>query len=177
MSGAAAFPARPVLGRLERGLARLGSTLSWLNLGVVLLMWIIVLLRYAANTGSIALQDTVVYAHATVFMLGAAYGLQREAHVRVDISHQRFSERGKALADLWGTLLFLLPFCVFLLVISYRYVAGSWAIWEGPKDAGGLPGVFLLKTLIPASALLLATQGLVNLVRLIDRLRTGRCAG
>jgi TRAP-type mannitol/chloroaromatic compound transport system permease small subunit len=119
-----------------------------------------VVLRYGLNLGSIALQESITYLHAMVFMLGAAYTLQRNEHVRVDIFYQRFSERRKALVDVAGTLLFLIPCCFFIFWVSLDYVAAAWSIHEGSREAGGLPAVFLLKTLIPITAVLLGLQGL-----------------
>lgn len=156
---------------VENGIDRLGRGVSWLNLGVVLLTTCSVVLRYGFGQGSIALQDAVLYAHSAAFLVGFSYALKRDAHVRVDIFYQRFSMRGRAFADLLGTILFLLPFCIFLIIVSYSYVVASWAYWEGPKDAGGLPGVFLLKTLIPLSGFLLAMQGMVYVFRSLAVLR------
>ncbi|HKJ76050.1 MAG TPA: TRAP transporter small permease subunit, partial [Gammaproteobacteria bacterium] len=120
----------------------------------------VVVLRYLFDTGWIALQESITYLHALVFMVGAAYTLKHDGHVRVDILYRRFGPRGQAAVDLAGTLLLLLPVCGFILVASWDYVAESWALREGSREAGGLPGVFLLKTVIPVMAVLLALQGL-----------------
>ena len=127
---------------------------------MVVLTFVIVVLRYGFNIGSIALQESVTYLHAMVFLLGAAYTLRRDEHVRVDIFYQRFSERRKALVDVAGTLLFLIPCCFYIFWVSLDYVEASWSIYEGSREAGGLPAVFLLKSLIPLTAALLGLQGL-----------------
>jgi TRAP-type mannitol/chloroaromatic compound transport system permease small subunit len=151
----------------------LGRAVSWLTLGVVGLMFAVVVLRYALDFGSLAMQESVLWLHAIVFLIGASYALRHDAHVRVDILYQRWSPRGRALADLAGTLFLLLPFCTFLVYISLDYVGSAWSIREGSKDAGGLPGVFLLKTLIPISGVLLVLQGIAIVVRKVRVLRGG----
>jgi TRAP-type mannitol/chloroaromatic compound transport system permease small subunit len=132
---------------------------------MVLVTFVVVVLRYAFDFGSIALQESVTYMHATLFMLGAAYTLQQNGHVRVDILYQRFSPRGRAWVDLLGTLLLLVPVCVFLLVSASGYVYESWHVLEGSREAGGIPGVWLLKTLILVMPVLMLVQGLVWVLR------------
>jgi len=152
------------LHRLSTALGRIaetvGNTAAWLALALVLVTFAVVVLRYLFQLGSIAMQESILYLHASLFLLGAAYTLNRDGHVRVDIFYRGFSPRGKALVDLVGALLLLLPVCTFLLWVSWDYVASAWALREGSPEAGGLPFVYLLKTLIPLAALLLALQGL-----------------
>lgn len=148
----------------------IGRAVAWLTFGMVLTTFAVVLLRYLFNSGSIAVQESITYMHALVFMLGAAYTLQQDGHVRVDILYRRASLRQRAIIDLAGTLFLLLPVCGFILFISWEYVAASWSLLEGSREAGGLPGVFLLKSAIPLMALLLVLQGLANLVRDLNRL-------
>ncbi len=143
---------------------------------MVLVTFLIVMLRYVFDTGWIAMQESVVYMHGLVFMLGAAYALGRDAHVRVDIFYRRWGPRGRALTDLLGTLLLLLPSCVFILWVGWDYVAGSWAVREGSREAGGLPGVFLYKGLILAMPALLILQGVAWAARAALVL-SGRVAG
>ena len=148
-----------------------GRVIAWLTLGTVMLTFTVVVLRYGFDTGSIAMQETVSYLHAAVFMLGAAYTLKHDGHVRVDIVYRRLSARGQAMVNLLGTLLLLLPVCVFILTSSWEYVAVSWNLREGSQEAGGLDAVFLLKTAIPAMAVLLMLQGIAiaihNLLQLL----------
>jgi len=150
---------------LDRLAEKTGRIISWLTLAMVLTTVSIVILRYLFNSGSIALQESVTYLHATVFMLGAAYTLKHDAHVRVDIIYQTLTPRARAWVDLLGTLLLLLPVCLFILYSSMGYVSAAWAIQEGSREAGGLDGVFLLKTAIPAMAVLLLLQGCSMLLR------------
>jgi TRAP-type mannitol/chloroaromatic compound transport system permease small subunit len=150
---------------LDRLAETTGRLLAWLTLAMVLTTATIVILRYLFNSGSIALQESVTYLHATVFMLGAAYTLKHDAHVRVDIIYQKLTPRGRAWVDLLGTLLLLFPVCLFMLYSSLDYVASSWAIQEGSREAGGLDGVYLLKTAMPVMAILLLLQGCSMLLR------------
>ena len=144
---------------------RVGRSIAWLALAMVLTTFVVVVLRYAFDGGSIALQESITYMHAVLFMLGAAYTLQRNGHVRVDIFYQRFSRRGRAWVDLLGTLILLLPVAVFILLSSWGYVLESWHIREGSREAGGIPFVYLLKTLLLLLPLLLTLQGVVWLLR------------
>jgi TRAP-type mannitol/chloroaromatic compound transport system permease small subunit len=142
-----------------------GRVVAWLALAMVLVTFLVVVLRYGFDSGSIALQESITYMHAILFMLGAAYTLQQNGHVRVDIFYQRFSRRGRAWVDLLGTLLLLVPVCLFILASSWGYVADSWAVMEGSQEAGGLPYVYWLKTLMVAMPLLLLLQGIIWLLR------------
>jgi TRAP-type mannitol/chloroaromatic compound transport system permease small subunit len=142
-----------------------GRTVAWLTLAMVVVTFLVVVLRYVFQMGSIAVQESILYMHAVVFLCGAAFTLKREGHVRVDIFYRGMSPRGRALVDLIGVLLFLLPTCVFILVVSWRYVSESWQVMEGSREAGGLPGVFLLKTTILIMATLLVLQGIAQLLK------------
>lgn len=144
---------------LDRFAEATGRIIAWLTLCMVLITFSVVIMRYLFQSGSIALQESVSYLHACVFMLGAAYTLKHDGHVRVDILYQRYSARTRAWIDLLGTLLLLFPVCLFILFSSLEYVTASWSIQEGSREAGGLDGVFLLKTTIPVMAVLLLLQG------------------
>jgi TRAP-type mannitol/chloroaromatic compound transport system permease small subunit len=151
--------------RVDALIRHIGELAAWLSLAMVLITFTVVLLRYAFDLGSISLQESVTYMHATLFMLGIAYTLGRDAHVRVDIFYERLSRRGRAQVDLIGTLLLLIPVCVLILWLGWEYVAESWRVKEASREAGGLPAVYLLKTLILMMPLLLLLQGLVYAVR------------
>lgn len=143
----------------------LGRGVAWLTAVMALTTTYIVISRALFNTGSVATQDSVTYMHALVLMCAAAYTLRCDGHVRVDIFYRRYSPLQKAWLDALGVLLLLLPFCAFTIVVSWNYVASAWAIREGSVDAGGIPGVFILKTLIPLNAATLALQGLADMMR------------
>jgi TRAP-type mannitol/chloroaromatic compound transport system permease small subunit len=145
---------------------------------MVLVTFLIVVLRYVFDMGWIWMQESVLWMHAAVFMLAAAYTLNRDEHVRVDIFYRGLDPRRRALVDVLGTLLLLLPMMLFLFVSSLDYVGNSWVRGEGSREAGGLPfpAVPLLKSLIPLTAGLLILQGVANLLvdcsRLLGRERT-----
>lgn len=143
----------------------IGRSIAWLTLAMVLITFLVVILRYTFSLGWIAMQESVIYLHATVFMLGAAYTLKQNGHVRVDIFYEKMSSRARAWVDLSGALLLLTPFCLFIIVFSWNYVSLSWSLLEGSKDAGGIPAVFLLKTTIPIMAVLLMLQGIAQALR------------
>ena len=153
-----------VLRRLADGLDRLsqvtGEAVSWLTLFMVIVTCIVVVLRYVFDLGWIWLQESVTWMHSTVFMIGAAYTLQREEHVRVDILYRNMSVHKQAWVNLLGTLFLLLPTTLLILFSSLEYVSSSWRYQEVSQEAGGLPALYLLKAMIPLAASLLSLQGL-----------------
>jgi len=151
--------------RIDRLTAVIGRAAAWLVLVVVVLQFALVVARYVFGLGSVWLTETVVYAHAAMFMLAAAWTLQAGGHVRVDVFYADASARTKALIDLIGALLFLLVFMLVLIWLSVPYAARSWAILEHSQEASGLPIVFALKTLIPLFAVLMGLQGLAQAIR------------
>lgn len=148
-----------------------GRAIAWLLLIMVLATLLVVVLRYALNRGGIVLQETVLYLHATTLMLGIPYALKHDAHVRVDLVYSRLGPRGRTVINLLGHLLFLVPVSLAILVFSQNYVVNAWRILEGSPEVGGLPAVFLLKTLIPLMAVLLLLQGLAEITRCVLALR------
>lgn len=145
--------------------AWLGRVLAWLTLLMVLLTGAVVLLRYAFGIGATAMQELTLYAHAMVFMGAAAWALQRDAHVRVDIFFRRMSARRQALVDMTGGLFFLLPVCLFLAWNCWDYVAASWARNERSADAGGLPWVYLQKSIILLLVGTLLLQAIAQVIK------------
>lgn len=143
----------------------IGKSISWFTLIMVLVMFGIVVMRYIFNEGSIAGQESVMYMHALVFMLGAAFTLKRDKHVRVDIFYSKMSKRNKALTNFLGNLLLLLPVCIFILWSSWDYVIEAWRIKESSREAGGLPWIYLLKTSIIMMSALLILQAFANMLR------------
>ncbi|MEJ2467115.1 MAG: TRAP transporter small permease subunit [Candidatus Thiodiazotropha sp.] len=151
----------------------LGSAVSWLSLLMVLVTFIIVVLRYAFDLGWIWLQESVTFMHAALFLIGAAYTLKHEGHVRVDIFYRKFTPRTRAWVDLGGALFLLLPVCLFIFSVSWGYVVQSWELNEGSREAGGLDGVYLLKSLMLVMAGLLVLQGLSQAMRRLISLLQG----
>jgi TRAP-type mannitol/chloroaromatic compound transport system permease small subunit len=157
--------AEHVAAAIDRAVAAIGRAAAWCCLYVVLAEFAVVVLRYAFGLGSIRLQESVLYAHAALFMLAAAWTLQVGGHVRVDIFYAQAKPRTRAMVDLVGTIVFLFPVATAIAVLSLPYVARSWAILEHSREASGLPFVYLLKTLIPLFALLIGLQGIAQAIR------------
>lgn len=149
-----------------------GRGVAWLTLAMVLLTFFTVTMRYGFNMGWVWLQEAIIYFHAAVFMLAIAWAWQIDAHVRVDIFYRDAGPKRQAMVNLAGSLLFVVPVCVFLLLVSWQYVASSWSLQEGSREAGGLPYVYVLKSLIVAMPMLLLLQSLELIWRDIKLLRT-----
>ncbi len=134
--------------------------MAWLTLLMVLVTFVVVILRYVFSFGWVWLQESYVWMHGIVFMIGAGYTLLHNGHVRVDIFYRPAGPRHKALVDLGGSFLLLLPMMILVFWVGFSYVASSWSMLEESREAGGLPGLFLLKTVILAFCVLTALQGL-----------------
>ena len=139
----------------------------WLVVLMVLVQFGIVLGRYVYGLNSIVVQESVLYMHGALFMLGAGYTLLVDGHVRVDVFYAGLSPRVQRQIDLIGHLCFLMPSMFVLLYWSWPSVRNSWAILEGPISVGGLKAVFLLKSLIPAFCILIIIQSLAIVIRLV----------
>jgi len=148
-----------------------GRTIAWLTLSLALTGFLVVLLRYGLNTGWLWMQESLTWMHALVFMLGAAYTLKHDEHVRVDVIYRGLSVRARAAIDIAGTFLFLLPLCGYIVYESLPYLYSSWSVGERSREAGGLPALYLLKAVIPLMAALLALQGLSQALHAIQALR------
>lgn len=143
----------------------IGRAASWLMLFMVLAAVTVAVLRYVFSIGFVWMQESYLWMHGALIMLGAAYTLRHGGHVRVDVFYGRMTPRRRALVDMAGVLLFLLPLVSAVFCISLPYVAESWQKRESSFQAGGMPGVYLLKTLIPVFCVLTALQGLAMLAR------------
>lgn len=148
---------------LNRQLARV---IRWLALLMVLAQFAIVVGRYVFGVNSIAAQESVLYMHATLFMLAAGYTLLVDKHVRVDVFYAGLSSSAQRRIDIFGHLFLLLPSMAALLYWSWPSVRNSWKILEGPIAVGGIEAVFLLKSLIPAFCVLVMLQSAALLIRL-----------
>ena len=159
-----------LLNGIDRFTDLTGRMLSWLIIAMMVVLFAVVILRYGLNTGSVFMQESVTYLHAAVFMLGAAYTLQKGGHVRVDIFYRNFSPRSQAWINSLGGIIFLLPICFYIGFISWEFVEQSWLIREVSTEPGGIPAVFLLKTLIPLMAINLGLQAIAEIIRNAKRL-------
>jgi TRAP-type mannitol/chloroaromatic compound transport system permease small subunit len=150
---------------IDRLTGAVGRAVAWLALAIVLTQFAIVIMRYVLDIGSIWLQESVIYGHAALFLLAAAWTLRDDGHVRIDIFYADASPRAKAIVNLLGALLLLLPFVAVLAWFTWPYIMRSWAILERSNEIGGLPFVYLLKTLILLFAGLMALQGIAQAIR------------
>jgi len=158
---------------LDRISIATGRAASWLTLAMVLGTFVVVVFRYAFDTGLLWLQESVTWMHAMVFMLGAAYTLQQEGHVRVDIFYRRMAEGRKAIVNLLGVIVFVVPLCIFFLVECLEYVQISWRIREVSRDAGGLPypAIPLLKSALLLMPVAILLQSLSLAMRSLAQIR------
>lgn len=137
-----------------------GRGVSWLTLVMMLITFSVVVLRYVFSLGWVWMQESYVWLHGIVFMLGAGYTLLHNGHVRVDIFYRPASERLKAWVDLFGVCVLLLPLVMVTLIYSWDYVIKSWAGLEESREAGGMPGLFFLKSIIWCFCVLVGLQAL-----------------
>lgn len=148
-----------------------GLVVRWAAILMVLIQFSIVLFRYVFGFSNVAVNESVLYLHATLFMLGAGYTLMTDNHVRVDIFYAKSSPRRKASIDIFGHLVLLIPSMAVLAYWSWPSVVNSWKIYEGAISVGGIPASFLLKSLIPAFCVLLIIQSVSCLLASILRRR------
>lgn len=153
------------MNRIEKLTELIGKGVSWFTLLIVLLTLTVVVLRYAFNIGATAVQESALYLHGAIFTLAAGYTLKHDGHVRVDIFYRHFSSRGRHWVDLFGTLFLLFPVCLFIAYFCFDYVLASWRYSESSVEAGGLPFVYLQKSLLLLLVVSLLLQGSVELVR------------
>jgi TRAP-type mannitol/chloroaromatic compound transport system permease small subunit len=142
-----------------------GRLLAWTALAMALLTSAVVILRYGFSTGSIVMQESITYLHGSLFMLGVGYALKTDAHVRVDIFYRDFTDRQRAWVNAIGGIVLVLPLCVFIVFSSWGYVADAWAIRESSPEPGGIPYMYLLKTLLPLMAINLAVAASTDILR------------
>ena len=145
----------------------IGKMCRWFSLAMVIVTCSVVILRYLFDYSSIAMQEIVMYLHASLFMLGAAYTWQQDGHVRVDVLYHKWPAHIQQRINLFGTLFLLMPTCLFLIYVSWDYVLLAWEYGEKSHEAGGLPFVYLLKTLIVVLPILLIIDAVCNILSII----------
>lgn len=139
---------------------RAGRFVAWAAVAMVLVQFAVVMLRYTFGYGSIMMQESVIYLHAILFMVGAGYTLLHEGHVRVDIFYRDADPRRQALVDMLGAVLFVLPVTALIAWASQSYIVTAWSVLEGSRETSGIQAVFLLKTAIWAFCALVGLQGI-----------------
>ena len=137
-----------------------GRGVAWVTLGLVLVVFVDVVMRYLFNTSFVFTQELEWHLFGFIFLIGAGYTLLHDGHVRVDIVYQRLGFKGRAWVNFGGVLLFLIPGCIMVITTSWKFTVTSFAILEGSPDPGGIPFRFILKGCIPVGFTLLLLQGL-----------------
>ena len=142
----------------------IGKSVAFASIAMALVTTSVVILRYGFEQGAIAAQESVLYLHGALFMLGAAPALLADKHVRVDVFYRNFNQRQQTWVNTLGHVLFTIPICLLIVFGSWSYVSESWSIMETSPEPGGIPAVFLLKTLIPAMGTLLFLQAVSAII-------------
>lgn len=157
---------------IDNLIAFVGKSVSWLNLVLIVVICLDVLFRYTFSFSKNWIIELEWHLFALVFLLGSAYALQADKHVRVDVFYQNFSERTKTIVNLLGTLIFLLPWCYLVITSAYKFAINSWYIKEGSNQPGGLPARYVIKGMVVIGFLLLAMQGVSLLVKYITNFKS-----
>ena len=144
---------------------KIGTISSYLIIPMILITFLVAFMRYALDFGSIAIQETIIYLHAFIFIIGSGFTLKNNMHVRIDIFYDRFSLNKKKIIDLYGTLIFLIPTCLVIFFTSFNYVMSSVFLLESSKEAGGLQILYVLKIYILILPAILALQGISELIK------------
>ena len=138
---------------------KIGYIVGWLTTIMVLVVFYDTFMRYVFQKGNVALQELEWFLFSIIFLIGAAYTLKQDGHVRVDIIYLKLSDRAKAWIDLIGTFVFLIPFSIMVIISTKGFVINSWNVKEISPDPGGLPAYYILKAMIPLGFSLLIVQG------------------
>jgi len=155
---------------IERFTDWVGNLVSWLSLLIAILIGIDVTLRYVFNWNSSANQELEWHLFAVLFLLGMGFTLKHDKHVRVDVFYSNFSKKNKALVDFIGTIIFLIPFCIVIIITSVPFVLDAYTINESSPEPGGLPYRFIVKSAIPISGLLLLLQAIAVMMKNLSTL-------
>ena len=156
---------------IDKFISAIGRATSWLTLLLVLVIAVVVAMRYLFSTTSAASFELEWHLFGAIFLLGAAYTLQQDKHVRVDVFYNRLSQKGKAWVNLAGTCLLLLPLCIVAFYESLSFVEASFAVRETSPDPGGLPARYIIKSTIPVGFFLLGLQGISQGLKAIKTIK------
>ena len=151
--------------------SKIGKFVAWLLFFMVITTCIVVVLRYVFNIGFIWMQELVRFFYAAVFLLCAAYTMVDDEHVRVDIFYSKMTKPNRAIVDLIGNIVFLIPFCITIFYYSFNYVINSWAQLEGSLEERGLHVVYIMKTFIWAFSIMMLFQGISSIIKSIKTLK------
>ena len=143
---------------IDRTNELIGRGMGWVTVFMVIVVFLVVVLRYAFGIGWIWMQELYVWAHACAFMLGAGYTLLHNGHVRIDLIYRDATKLYKSLVDLCGCVLLAAPLVWVLFDRSFPIILRSWNMGERSAEAGGLPALYLLKSVIVGFCILFGLQ-------------------
>ena len=139
---------------------------------MIILVFITVFTRYMLNISYVALQELIMYFHAIIFMFGVSYALKEKSHVKIDIIYNSLNKKYQYYISMLGTIIFIIPTSLFIIYSSMDMVIQSWSLLEGSSEAGGLDLVFILKSVIPITGVLIFLQALSDIIKYVDRYKT-----
>lgn len=159
---------------VDKFIERIGIAISWLNVALIILICLDVIFRYFFSFSKNWIIELEWHMFAMIFLLGSAYALQVEKHVRVDVFYQRFSKKAQTIINLCGSIIFLIPWCYLVIKTSTNFVSNSWYIREGSPQPGGLPARYVIKGMIVVGFVLLLIQGVSLILKYIKELQSGK---
>ena len=153
---------------IDQLIDRIANSLLYLLVFLIVLVFFTVFFRYVFNISYVFLQELIMYMHALIFMFGISYALKEKSHVKIDIIYSMMTSKKQCIISIIGIILFILPTSLFITYISIDMVAQSWLILEGSSEAGGLNLVYILKSLIPITGILIFLQAISELIKYIE---------
>ena len=157
---------------IDKVIDNIAKILTYLLVSMIILVFITVIIRYMLNISYVALQELVMYFHALIFMFGVSYALREKSHVKIDIIYNSLSKKNQYFISMLGTIIFIIPTSLFIIYSSIDMVTQSWSLLEGSSEAGGLDLVFILKSVIPITGVLIFLQALSDIIKYVDRYKT-----
>ncbi len=157
---------------IDKVIDNIAKILTYLLVSMIILVFITVIIRYMLNISYVALQELVMYFHALIFMFGVSYALKEKSHVKIDIIYNSLGEKNQYFISMLGTIIFIIPTSLFITYSSIDMVTQSWSLLEGSSEAGGLDLVFILKSVIPITGVLIFLQALSDIIKYVDRYKT-----
>ena len=157
---------------IDKVIDNIAKILTYLLVSMIILVFITVIIRYMLNISYVALQELVMYFHALIFMFGLSYALKEKSHVKIDIIYNSLSKKNQYFISMLGTIIFIIPTSLFITYSSIDMVTQSWSLLEGSSEAGGLDLVFILKSVIPITGVLIFLQALSDIIKYVDRYKT-----
>ena len=157
---------------IDKVIDNIAKILTYLLVSMIILVFITVIIRYMLNISYVALQELVMYFHALIFMFGVSYALKEKSHVKIDIIYNSVSKTNQYFISMLGTIIFIIPTSLFIIYSSIDMVTQSWSLLEGSSEAGGLDLVFILKSVIPITGVLIFLQALSDIIKYVDRYKT-----